>query len=332
MKVKTATLLKHNEFYLFLVIFILGFLLTIFTEDFFSFENLFDVFLSYSFLGIMAMGLMVVLISGGIDISFTATATVSQYLMAVFIIEHGSGWGAAFIIPIFIGVVLGAVNALLVYYLRVHSIIITIATLNIFYGLLIFFTRGKWIYNFPEWFSEGFTLFEVSTADGTTYSLSFAIIALLTVIALTGFLLNHTSIGRQIYAMGGNPDAARRMGFHMLRLHLCVYCYMGVLAAIAGLVQAQMVQTVAPNSIVGRELDVVAAVVLGGASLVGGAGTLLGTILGVTLIAVMENGLTLLGVSAYWHKVIIGLIFIISVSMTAYNRKLKEKQYARIDV
>lgn len=332
MKVKTTTLLKHNEFYLFFVIFILGFLLTLFTEDFFSFENLFDVLLSYSFLGIMAMGLMVVLISGGIDISFTATATVSQYLMAVFIIEHGGGWSTAFIIPIFIGVALGAVNALLVYYLRVHSIIITIATLNIFYGLLIFFTRGKWIYNFPEWFSEGFTLFEVSAADGTTYSLSFAIMALLSVVVLTGFLLNRTSVGRQIYAMGGNPDAARRMGFRILRLHLYVYCYMGFLAGIAGLVQAQMVQTVAPNSIVGRELDVVAAVVLGGASLVGGAGTLLGTILGVTLIAVMENGLTLLGVSAYWHKVIIGLIFIISVSMTAYNHKLKEKQYARIDV
>lgn len=332
MKVKAVTFLRHNEFYLFLVIFILGFLLTVFTEDFFSFENLFDVLLSYSFLGIMAMGLMVVLISGGIDISFTATATVSQYLMAVFIIEHGGGWSAAIIIPIFIGVALGTVNALLVYYLRVHSIIITIATLNIFYGLLIFFTRGKWIYNFPEWFSEGVALFEVSAADGPTYSLSFAIMALLSVIVLTGFLLNRTSVGRQIYAMGSNPDAARRMGFHILRLHLCVYCYMGCLAGIAGLVQAQMVQTVAPNSIVGRELDVVAAVVLGGASLVGGAGTLLGTIMGVTLIAIMENGLTLLGVSAYWHKVIIGLIFIVSVSMTAYNRKLKEKQYARIDV
>lgn len=127
-------------------------------------------------------------------------------------------------------------------------------------------------------------------------------------------------------------DAAKRMGFNLLKLHFFVYCYMGFLAGIAGLVQAQLVQTVAPNSIVGRELEVVAAVVLGGASLAGGAGTLLGTILGVTLIAIMQNGLTLLGVSSYWHKVVIGMIILISVSITAYNRKLEERRHAEIDV
>ena len=132
--------------------------------------------------------------------------------------------------------------------------------------------------------------------------------------------------------MGGNMDAAKRMGFNLLKLHVFVYCYMGFLAGIAGLVQAQLVQTVAPNSIVGRELEVVAAVVLGGASLAGGAGTLLGTILGVTLIAIMQNGLTLLGVSSYWHKVVIGMIILISVSITAYNRKLGERRHAEIDV
>jgi simple sugar transport system permease protein len=332
MKVSTGRFLKSSEFYLFLVIAGLGAILTVVTEDFFSLENLFDVLVSYSFLGIMAVGLMVVLISGGIDISFTATATVAQYIMASFIIQHGGGWWVAFLIPITIGIMLGAVNAALVYNLRVHSIIITIATLNVFYGVLIFVTRGKWIYNFPDWFAEGYSLFDFSAADGTDYSFSLSIIVLLAVFAVTGFLLNRTSIGRQIYAMGGNMDAAKRMGFNLLKLHFFVYCYMGFLAGIAGLVQAQLVQTVAPNSIVGRELEVVAAVVLGGASLAGGAGTLLGTILGVTLIAIMQNGLTLLGVSSYWHKVVIGMIILISVSITAYNRKLEERRHAEIDV
>jgi simple sugar transport system permease protein len=332
MKVRAGRFLKSSEFYLFLVIAGLMALLTVFTEDFFSVENLFDVLMSYSFLGVMAVGLMVVLISGGIDISFTATATVAQYVMATVLIRHGGGWWLAFLIPMAIGITLGAVNALLVYSLRVHSIIITIATLNIFYGLLIFLTGGKWIYNFPDWFARGLSLFAFTTADGKTYSFSLSIIVLVAAIAITGFILSKTAMGRQIYAMGGNPEAAKRMGFNLLGLHLFVYCYMGFLAGIAGLVQAQLVQTVAPNSIVGRELEVVAAVVLGGASLAGGAGTLLGTVLGVALIAIMSNGLTLMGISSYWHQVVIGLIILASVSVTAFNRKREEKRHAGIEV
>jgi simple sugar transport system permease protein len=252
--------------------------------------------------------------------------------MATIIIKLGGNWVIAFLVPISIGIVFGAINALLVYYLRVHSIIITIATLNFFYGILIFVTRGKWIYNFPDWFAHGFSLLEVEAADGTIYSFSLSVIVLLAVIALVGLVMNRTPVGRQIYAMGSNMDAAERIGFHLLRLHFFVYCFMGMLAGIAGVVQAQLVQTVAPNSIVGRELEVVAAVILGGASLAGGAGTVLGTVLGVTLIAVMQSGLALLGVSSYWHKVVIGLIILASVSITAYNQKLEERRHARIDV
>ena len=332
MQGKAGKFLKSTEFYLLMVIVGLSAILAVATENFFTLENLFDVLVSYSFLGIMAVGLLVVLISGGIDISFTATATVAQYVMATFIIRHGGGWGVAFLIPIAIGITLGSLNAVLVYKLRVHSIIITIATLNVFYGGLIFVTKGKWIYNFPDWFANGFSLFDFSEADGTLYSLSLPIIVLLAVLAITALLLNRTSVGRQIYAMGGNMDAARRMGFNLFRIHLFVYSYMGMLAGTASVVQAQLVQTVAPNAIVGRELDVVAAVVLGGASLAGGAGTLLGTVLGVTLIAVMQNGLTLMGVSSYWHKVVIGLVILVSVSITAYNRKLEERRHAQIDV
>ena len=332
MKTKLGIFFKRTEFYLILVIAAVAVFLSIKTADFFSLENLFDLLISYSFMGIMAAGFLVVLISGGIDISFTATATVAQYAVASFIISHGGNWLVAFAMAAVIGLMLGAINAFLVHYLKVSAIIITISTLNIFYGILIFTTRGKWLYNFPDWFYDGISLYHFTTADDTTYSISIPIFMLLGAFLVTWFLLNRTIIGRKIYALGGNLEAAKRMGFNILGLHIFVYCYLGLLAGIAAIVQAHIVQTVAPNAIVGRELEVVAAVVLGGASLAGGGGTVLGTVLGVTLVAVMQNGLTLLGVSSYWHKVVIGVVILISVSMTAYNRKLEARRGAEIDI
>jgi simple sugar transport system permease protein len=332
MKIKSWNFLRRNEFYLILVILVLVVFLSFTTTDFFSIENLFDVLVSYSFLGIMAAGFLVVLISGGIDISFTATATVAQYIVASFMIKHHGNWVIVFAMAAAIGIVLGAVNALLVHYLKVSAIIITISTLNIYYGILIFTTRGKWLYNFPDWFSEGISLYNFTTAAGKVYSLSLPILVLLGVLIVTSVLLNKTTIGRKIYALGGNREAAKRMGFNILGLHLFVYCYLGLLAGIAAIVQAQIVQTVAPNAIVGRELEVVAAVVLGGASLAGGRGSLLGTILGVTLVAVMQNGLVLFGVSSYWHKVVIGIVILVSVSLTAYNYKKEEKRGTEIEL
>jgi simple sugar transport system permease protein len=330
MKTKFRDFFQGTEWYLILVIVVLIFILSITTEDFFSLENLFDILISYAFLGIMAAGFLVVLISGGIDISFTATATVAQYVVAGFIIKQGGNWAVAFGMAAAIGIGLGAVNALLVHYLKVSAIIITISTLNIFYGILIFWSRGKWLYNFPDWFSEEVSFFRFTMADESEYSISLPIVVFLAILIITALILNKTTIGRKIYAMGGNLEAAKRMGFNILGLHMFVYCYLGLLAGIAAIVQAHIVQTVAPNAIVGRELEVVAAVVLGGASLAGGRGTVLGTILGITLVAVMQNGLTILGVSSYWHKVVIGLVILISVSMTAYNRMRTEKRGAEI--
>jgi simple sugar transport system permease protein len=332
MKTNSWNFLRRNEFYLILVILVLVVFLSFTTTDFFSIENLFDVLVSYSFLGIMAAGFLVVLISGGIDISFTATATVAQYIVASFMLKHHGNWVIVFAMAAAIGIVLGAVNALLVHYLKVSAIIITISTLNIYYGILIFTTRGKWLYNFPDWFSEGISLYNFTTAAGKVYSLSLPILVLLGVLIVTSVLLNKTTVGRKIYALGGNLEAAKRMGFNILGLHLFVYCYLGLLAGIAAIVQAQIVQTVAPNAIVGRELEVVAAVVLGGASLAGGRGSLLGTILGVTLVAVMQNGLVLFGVSSYWHKVVIGIVILVSVSLTAYNYKKEEKRGTEIEL
>jgi simple sugar transport system permease protein len=310
---------RGTTFYLLIVTLLLGFVLSVSTENFFSLRNLFDLLSSYAFVGVLAAGLLVVLISGGIDISFTATASIAQYVMMSYLIDHDGNWLIAFAMAGVIGIALGAVNAVLIHYLRVSSIIITIATLNIFFGLLIFVTKGAYLYTFPDWFSTGFNLFEYSDAAGNYYSLSLQILALIASFALTYLLLNHTTIGRQIYAMGSNPEAAKRLGLNILWLHIFVYCYMGFLAGIASVIQAQLAQSIAPTVLVGKELDVLAAVVLGGASLTGGVGSVGGALLGIALLAFLQNGLILLGVSSYWSPVFTGAAILISVSATTYG-------------
>jgi simple sugar transport system permease protein len=325
----------RNELYLFLVILIMSMVLSFFNRDFATLENLFDILRSYSFMGIMAVGVLVVLLSGGIDISFTAIATVAQYIMAIFLARYkGFSPALALAMPLAIGVALGAVNALIIYYLKAPAIIVTIATLNLFYGVLVFLSGGKWIYSFPAWFRNlaKMNVFHFVNANGIAYGFSI-LTAIWTGIAVFSFLLlNYTTLGRKIYAIGSNIEAAKRVGINIFWLQLFVYSFMGFLSGLASIIQALLAQTVAPNAIMGRELDVIAAVVLGGASLFGGEGTLLGTLLGVALIAVMGNGLTLMRVSAYWHNVAIGLIIIISVSVTALQRRITSRKTAAVNV
>ena len=161
-----------------------------------------------------------------------------------------------------------------------------------------------------------------SDAEGNVYAISLQIVALVFAFALAWVLLNRTNFGRQVFALGGNPEAARRVGFGTFRLNLLVYAYMGLVAGLASLVQAQYTQSVSPTALVGRELDVVAAAVLGGASLDGGIGSVSGAILGLALIAIMQNGLALLGVSSYWSQFFTGLVIVAAVAgMAARARR-----------
>jgi len=312
---------RSHEFWLLIVILVLCAGLSLASIQFLTMQNLFDLLTSYAFVGILALGLLVVLIAGGIDISFTATASVAQYVALAVANAYGGNWIGVCAMAIGIGGALGAINAILIQKLRIPSIIVSIATLNVFYGLLIFFTGGKYIYSLPDWFATGIFWFEFAWGKDTSYGVNLQVFALTVCFLVTWLLLNRTNIGRQIYAMGGNADAARRLGFHIFGLNMLVYCYMGVMAGVASLVQAQLAQSVAPTVLVGKELDVVAAVVLGGASLMGGVGTVLGTFLGLALLAVLQNGLILLGVSSYWSPLFVGVVILISVSVTAWSQR-----------
>lgn len=315
-----------HECRLLVVMTVMVVLLSVFTSEFATLQNLLDVLGSTAFIGILAAGLLVVIITGGIDLSFAATASITQFAALTVANHVGIGWVGVFAIAVGLGIVLGFINGLLVNSLRTSALIITIATLNVFFGILLTVTGGSDIFMLPDWFNNGFEWVFYTDASGVSYALNFQIIALVMAFVVTWLLLNMSNIGRQIYAMGGNPDAAQRVGFNVYRLNMLVYGYMGALAGVASLVQAQLAQSVSPTALVGRELDVVAAVVIGGASLMGGSGTVLGTVLGLALIAIMQNGLILLGVSSYWSMFSTGLVIIAAMIMMAKQTRKRHKQ------
>jgi simple sugar transport system permease protein len=325
---------RYHETYVALVIIILACAITALNPNFLTLENFFDLLKSYAFLGILATGVLFVLISGGIDISFTAVATVAIYATMSVTLNHGGNVATIFVMSAAIGATLGLVNAMVIYFFNIPSIITTIATLNIFYGILTVVSGGTWLYNLPDWFRHfaETNVLNLTSAAGTPYGLSVISLIWLAVVAVAWVILRYTTLGRGIYAMGGNPASAERAGFNILGLQLFVYCFMGLMAGIAGVVEVMLAQRVAPNSMVGKELDVLAAVILGGASLSGGVGTLPGTLLGVALIAIIGNGLTLVRVSSFWYNVFIGLTIIVSVGVSAYRRKLQRRRAVAVEV
>jgi simple sugar transport system permease protein len=205
------------------------------------------------------------------------------------------------------------INGLLVYSLGLASIIVTIATQSIIFGVVLTITKGADIFSLPKWFTAGVNWTFYVGPDGAEYAINLQILALVAAFVATWILLNRSNIGRQIYALGGNPEGARRIGFQVFRLNLFVYGYMGLVAGLASIVLAQYSQSVSPTALVGRELDVVGAAFLGGASVYGGVGSVSGVMLGIALVAIIQNGLTLLDVSSYWSQLATGLVIVLAV-------------------
>lgn len=312
-------LLRANptETWLIIVLLIISVSLSLSSDKFFTIANLFNLLNTSSTNLIFAVGLLVVLIAGGIDISFAVAASVVQYVAAVALVGIGGGdWLIGICLAAIAGIALGAVNAALIYYFRIISIVVTIATFNIFFGLLMFVTRGVSIYNLPEWWTHRTMLIEFQQANGNWNGLALPVGIMAICVIATWVLIRHTSIGRQLYAFGDNPEGARRLGINIAAMHFIAFGWLGLMAGIGGLVQVHYAQEVVPNALIGRELDVLAAVVLGGARLGGGRGTVLGCILGVLLVSVTQNGLNLLGISPYAFKMIIGAIILIAITLS----------------
>ena len=280
MNKKIKRIFSHSEIYLFFIIIIFSIILTSINPSFLTLENLFDLTKSSAGIGILAVGFFIVLLSGGIDVSFTAIAIAGQYISANVLMATGAdNIYLAFLISCSVGILLGAINGLLISVFKLPTLIVTLGTLSAFHGALLAFVGTKAINTaeLPDCFKVfgHNNIFVLTRADGTSYGLSVYALILLGVVIISWLILKYTMLGRGIYAIGGNRDSAIRAGFNIVGTQFFIYCYAGFLAGIMGVMHISLLRYSNPMYIVGTELGVIAAVVLGGARITGGTGSII---------------------------------------------------------
>ena len=219
---------------------------------------------------------------------------------------------------------MGFINGFCIAAFNLPPIVVTLGTVSVYNGLNLYYTNGTWITNLPQWFQD--------FGDITVLGLTIQVVFLAAAALLTWFVLNHTVVGRGIYAMGGNLDAARRTGFNVSRITMFVYSYIGFMAGIAAVVHSSIVKMVDPNAFAGFDLQVIAVVVLGGANALGGEGSVLGTLLGLLMIGIINNGLILAWIPTYWQQVIVGIIILSAVCFDVIRRRNTERSMCKIDI
>lgn len=322
-------LLKRNETLVAVVIALFCIIATIADPRFFSITTVSDLLRASIVIGILAVGAMVVLVSGGIDVSFTAIAVFAMYSSSVLFlsINPDASWPMIFCVSIAFGALLGAINGVLIALIGLPTLIVTLGTLSVFRGFLLTFIGSQRISDLPPSmrdFSRG-VIARGTTEAGNFYSIPWSVLALLFVIVLTWVILQKTMLGRSIYAIGGSVESARRIGINVKWTQFFVYVYVGALAGLAGIIYGSVGRMADPFSLVGLELSVIAAVVLGGARLIGGYGTITGTLLGVALIVIVQNSLIVIGIPTTWQSVTIGLLILIGTGLPAYRAKKAAK-------
>ncbi len=291
---------------------------------FFTMGNVFDLLRSSIVTGILAMGVLIVIVSGGIDVSFTAVGMFALYstvkLMKAYTPDAPIWVG--FMMASLIGLGLGLINAFFIAQFELPTLIVTLGTLSMFEGFLLFAIGNQIIRDVPPSLTEfaRSALMRIPMERGTA-NLHPGILITLLVIVVVYLLLNYTMLGRGIYALGGSREAAQRAGFNVKRIQYFIYGFVGLLSGIGGMTFGALARQANPQDLVGTELNVIAAVVLGGAQLIGGRGTVIGTILGVILVEIANNSLVLIGVPAVWHQVVIGIIILVGTGIPAIQAR-----------
>ena len=293
--------------------------------NFFQASSLFDIARSSVVIGLFALGVFVILAAGGIDVSFTAIAALSMYSVTQWVAQHfpSAPLFLIFAAAVVGGGLLGWINGFLVHHLKAPSLIVTIGTQYLFRGFLLTFVGTVWILNLPPQMDSfgKLALIDTTSARGTRVWLPVFFLALPAAAALTWWILNRTLMGRAIFATGGSLAVAERLGYNVRAVHFFTFAYAGALAGLAGLIHVCANRLANPFDLAGMEIDVIAAVVLGGARVTGGTGTVWGTLLGVLLVVIINSVLIMVGVPSTWQRVVVGVFILVAGAFFVVRRR-----------
>ncbi|NMB87915.1 MAG: ABC transporter permease [Chloroflexi bacterium] len=301
------SILSINGIGVILAFVVLAAYLTFASPNFLTVSNIMIVIRQAVFVALMGIGMTLIIAEGGIDLSVGATLGISGIAVAAMILAGVNIYLAVFL-TLVLGCVIGLINGLLITQLRMPDFIATLGTLSIMRGLILMYTNGVPIYGlrFPEfqWFAQGF----VGPVPVPILILLFFFLVFL-------YVLQGTKLGRYTLAIGTNPEAARLVGIDVYKIKLILFSICGFLSAVAGILLTSRTEAAVPTAGQGYELDVIAAVVIGGTSMTGGRANLYGTIIGAILMTTIRNGLNLLGINALLHQVVIGIFILIAVGI-----------------
>lgn len=322
MQTATHKILRANEFWVFLVIVALALVIHMRSGQFFTANNLVDLANAMVVPGLFAVAAHLVLVSGGIDVSFPALASLAVYATTRILVDQGFDGPVIvpFLIAMLFGALLGAFNGLFTSRLTVPTLIITLGTANVFNGFMQGALKSVQIPNIPdsmEAFGSSSLFVVTNKGSGLQSAMPVSFLIFIAVLAIAYFITRYTMFGRGIFAIGGDESAAERAGFTVRRTKFWLYVIVGIIAALAGMVRTTSMGQMHPTNLLGMEMMVIAAVVLGGTAITGGTGTLTGVVLGTLLIVIVQNSMILTGIPTFWQGFALGLLIIVGTGISA---------------
>ncbi len=311
-----------GEYGAFLALILLVVVISIISPEFRTGSNFLSLLRQASFNGLIAIGMTCVILSDGIDLSVGSTFALSAIICAEMLI-NGMPAALAIIVALIAGVILGSVSGILVTKGRLQPFIATLITMTAYRGIAMIITNGKPVSKLAASIDSksGSFLFKMlgkgniqfGPADNPWFSIPIPVIILVLAMVIFWFILNKTTFGRRVYATGSNAKCAKLVGVNTSKTKIAVYAISGFLSALAGLIMISRLDSAQPTLGDGYELDAIAAVALGGTSMSGGRGKLIGTFAGVLIIAVLNNGMNILGVNSYYQDVIKAIVILVAV-------------------